>query len=55
MYGALQYLRELELDRIAADRIKNGPHEFVPFEDALTPEEPLPKQLTMVEYDGTLR
>ena len=39
MYGALQYLRELELDRIAADRIKNGPHEFIPFEDALTPEE----------------
>lgn len=39
MYGALQYLRELEVDRIAADRIKNGPHEFIPFEDALTPEE----------------
>ena len=39
MFGALQYLRELELDRIATDRIKNGPHEFIPFEDALTPEE----------------
>ena len=36
---ALQYLRELEIDRIAVDRIKNGPHEFIPFEDALTPEE----------------
>ena len=24
----------LEIDRIAADRIKNGPHEFIPFEDA---------------------
>ena len=32
-------MRELEIDRIAADRIKNGPHEFIPFEDALTPEE----------------
>lgn len=39
MYGALQYLRELEIDCIAADRIKNGPREFIPFEDALTPEE----------------
>lgn len=39
MYGALQCLRELEINRIAADRIKNGPHEFIPFEDALTPEE----------------
>lgn len=39
MYGTLQYLRELEINRIAADRIKNGPHEFIPFEDALTPEE----------------
>lgn len=39
MYGALQCLRELEINRIAADRIKNGPHEFTPFEDALTPEE----------------
>ena len=39
MYGALQYLRELEIDPIAADRIKNGPHEFIPFEDALTPDE----------------
>lgn len=39
MYGALQRLRELEINRIAADRIKNGPHEFIPFEDALTPEE----------------
>lgn len=39
MFGALQYLRELELDRIATDRIKNGPHEFISFEDALTPEE----------------
>ena len=37
MYGALQCLRELEINRIAADRIKNGPHEFTPFEDALTP------------------
>ena len=39
MYGALQYLRELEINRIAADRVKHGPHEFVPFEDALTAEE----------------
>ncbi len=39
MYGALQYLRELEINRIAADRVKHGPHEFVPFEDALTTEE----------------
>ena len=38
-YGALQRLRELEINRIAADRIKNGPHEFIPFEDALTLEE----------------
>ena len=37
MYGALQYLRELEINRIAADRVKHGPHEFVPFEDALLP------------------
>ena len=39
MYGALQYLRELEINRIAADRVKHGPHEFVPFEDALTAED----------------
>ena len=39
MYGALQYLHELEINRIAADRVKHGPHEFVPFEDALTTEE----------------
>lgn len=39
MYGALQYLRELEINCIAADRVKHGPHEFVPFEDALTAEE----------------
>ena len=32
-------MHELEINRIAADRIKNGPHEFIPFEDALTPEE----------------
>ena len=28
-----------EIDRIAADRINKGPHEFIPFEDALTAEE----------------
>ena len=39
MYGALQYLHELEINRIAAGRVKHGPHEFVPFEDALTTEE----------------
>ena len=39
MYGALQFLREAEIDRIASDRIKNGPYEFIPFEEALTPEE----------------
>lgn len=39
MCGALRYLRELEIDRIAADRIKNGPNEFISFEDVLTPEE----------------
>ncbi len=39
MYGALQYLHELEINRIAANRVKHGPHEFVPFEEALTTEE----------------
>ena len=39
MYGALQYLRELEIDRIAADRLHDGPHDPVPFEKALTADE----------------
>lgn len=39
MYGALWRLREFEVDCVAANRIKSGAHEFIPFEDALTPEE----------------
>ena len=39
MYGALQYLRDAQIDRIAADRLNRGIHEFVPLEEALTAEE----------------
>lgn len=39
MYGVLRYLRGLKINRIAAYRVKNGAHEFIPFEDPLTSEE----------------
>lgn len=48
MYGALRCLQrlcELEINRIVADRVKNGTHEFIPFEDSLTSGE-------LVEYES---